>query len=367
MLHRKREGGAFRERTRPRPGRLLMAGLLAAAVLALAGCGKSLDGRHDIPGAGKGEVVAYYNGGNVTRSEFDKYLGLHQFVNPMLSFYLSVDGMEEEFLREYVLAKHLLGQATDAQWEAAEEQAAAFREELKALVKEQPEAKEALDAAGLTVEEAVAVYKRFSAYQKIISDRQAELEAAVTEDEMRAEFEKAPQDFNTATVRHVLIATVDSQTGEEKRTEEEALKLAREVKDKLQKGADWNEIAREYSDDPGSKENGGLYENVKTGLWVEEFKKASNTLPVGVIGDPVKTQYGYHVIKVESRKEASFETLDEEDRAILRENVAFAKLEAFLKAEKDKLGISVVLPQEPEKSPEASPSSSPEASPSASP
>ncbi|OUN00509.1 MAG: hypothetical protein BAA02_05870 [Paenibacillaceae bacterium ZCTH02-B3] len=352
MLHRKREGVAFRGGPRLRPGRLFLAGLLAVAVMALAGCGKSLDSRRDIPGAGQGEVVAHYNGGNVTRTEFDKYLGLHQFVNPLLAFYLSIGGMEEEFLREYVLAKHLLGSATDAQWEAAEEQAAAFRDELKTLVKEQPEAKEALKEAGLTVEEAVAVFKRFAAYQIIISDRQAELEAAVTEDEMRAEFEKSPQDFNTATVRHVLIATTDSQTGEEKRTEEEALQLAREVKDKLQKGADWNEIAREYSDDPGSKENGGLYENVKTGLWVEAFKKAANSQPVGVIGDPVKTEYGYHVIKVESRNEATFETLGEEDRAALRESVAYAKLDAFLQAEKDKLGISVVLPQEPEESPE---------------
>ena len=353
MLHLKSKGGKFRDRPHPRLGRLLLAGLLAAAVMALAGCGKSLDGRRDIPGAGKGEVVAFYNGGNVTRTEFDKYLGLHQFVNPILAYYLSMGGMEEEFLKEYVLAKHLLGQATDAQWEAAEEQAAAFRDELKTFVKEQPGAKDALNAVGLTVEEAVAVYKRFAAYQLIVADRQAELEAAVTEGEMRSEFEKSPQDFNTASVRHVLIATVDSQTGEEKRTEEEALQLALEVKDKLQKGADWNEMAREYSDDPGSKENGGLYENVKTGVWVEEFKKAANSQPVGVIGDPVRTEYGYHVIKVESRKEASFETLGEEDLATLRENVAYAKLEAFLEAERDKLGISVVLPQEPEESPEA--------------
>jgi foldase protein PrsA len=340
----------------------LLAVLLAAVLALVAGCGKSLDGRHDIPGAGKGEVVAIYDGGNVTRSEFDKYKGLNQLVNPMLALYMSIPEFEEGFLRQYVLTKHLTGQVTDAQWEEAEKQASEFRGQLKSTIKEQPALKEELDAAGLTVEEAVAIFKRLVAYQGMISARQAELESAVTEEELRAEFGKAPQDFNVATVRHVLIATVDSQTGEEKRTEEEALQLAREVKDKLVKGADWNEIAREYSDDPESKDNGGLYENQKTGIWVDAFKNAANTQPIGVIGDPVKTEYGYHVIKVESRTEASFEKLSEEDLALLRENLAYAKLEEFLTAEEDKLGISVVLPQEPDDSPSASPGSSPTAS-----
>jgi len=366
MLHRKRKGETRRSGLRTRLGRPLTAVLLAAVLALVAGCGKSLDGRHDIPGAGKGDVVAYYNGGNVTQSEFDKYKGLNQLVNPMLALYLSIPEFEEGFLRQYVLTKHLTGQVTDAQWEEAEKQASGFRDELKSAIKEQPDLKKELDAAGLTVDEAVAIFKRLAAYQQMITARQAELESAVTDEELRAEFGKAPQDFNVATVRHVLIATLDSQTGEEKRTEEEALQLAREVKDKLVKGADWNEIAKEYSDDPGSKDNGGLYENQKTGVWVDAFKNAVNTQPIGVIGDPVKTEYGYHVIKVESRTEASFEKLGEADLALLRESVAYAKLEEFLKAEEDRLGISVVLPQEPEASPDASPSASPESSPTAS-
>jgi foldase protein PrsA len=371
MWHRNRWGC---DRAARRPGkapRLLCAGLAALLTVGiLAGCGKSA-GQNAIPGEGEGEVIATYNGGTVTQVEFDKYVGMNQIADPLMAMYLSFPQFKEQFLRQYVLAKVLVERATKEQKDKAREEARQMRADFEQSLKDQPELKEELAKLNLTVDEMVKLYERMVIVREVIGAKQAELAETVTEDELRAEFEKAPDAFNTASVRHVLIATVDSQTGEEKRSEEEALKLAREVKEKLENGADWNEIAKQYSEDPGSKENGGLYENYKTNLWVEAFKNAVNTQPIGVVGDPVLTEYGYHVIKVESRTEKTFDTLTEEDRASLRDQVVYTKLDQYLQDEQDKLGISVSLPQEepdasPSASPEASPESTPEASPSGS-
>lgn len=374
MPHRKRWGvGRRAGRTSARrPGTLSrlvgvgMAVLLAAGLMA--GCGKSKSDRNAIPGAGEGAVVATYNGGTVTQAEFDKYVGMNRIADPSVALYMSIPEFKEQFLRQYVLAKVLAERATEEQWVKAREEAARMRADLEKGIKEQPDLKEELAKLDLTVDEVETLFRRMVVVREVIAAKQAELAETVTEDELRTEFEKAPDTFDTASVRHVLIATVDSQTGKEKRSEEEALRLAQEVKEKLEDGADWNEIARQYSDDPGSKENGGLYENYRTNLWTEAFKNAVKTQPIGVIGDPVKTEYGYHVIKVESRTEKTFDTLTEEDRQILKDRVVYAKLENYLREEQDKLNISVSLPkEEPDASPPAAPESSPGASPGSSP
>ena len=74
-------------------------------------------------------------------------------------------------------------------------------------------------------------------------------------------------------------------------------------------------LAKQYSDDPGSKDNGGLYADADVSQWVEGFKNAAITQTVGVIGDPVETEYGYHVIKVESRSVKSFDVVKDSLRA----------------------------------------------------
>ncbi|HUG56454.1 MAG TPA: peptidylprolyl isomerase, partial [Candidatus Limnocylindrales bacterium] len=63
----------------------------------------------------------------------------------------------------------------------------------------------------------------------------------------------------------------------------------------------WNRLAQELSDDPGSKFSGGDLGTVGKGQFVAEFEDAAQRLPVGAISDPVKTQFGYHVIQVKGR------------------------------------------------------------------
>lgn len=90
-------------------------------------------------------------------------------------------------------------------------------------------------------------------------------------------------------------------------------KTAKDIKAKLEKGEDFAELAKEYSKDTGSAQNGGDLGWFGPGKMVEEFEKAAYALKVGEISDPVKTQFGYHIIKVtDKEKKKSFDEMKEE-------------------------------------------------------
>jgi len=69
----------------------------------------------------------------------------------------------------------------------------------------------------------------------------------------------------------------------------------------LEEGKTWEAVAKEFSDDPGSKETGGLYENITYGSFVPEFDAAVRSQELGKVGAPVKTAFGFHLIQVEKR------------------------------------------------------------------
>ena len=104
-------------------------------------------------------------------------------------------------------------------------------------------------------------------------------------------------------VRHILIA-VKRGDGQPGLSDTEAKAKVAKIQAELKKGAAFEALAKKYSDDPGSKEKGGLYADADPSGWVPEFGAAARTQPIGRVGAPVKTMFGYHLMKVESRKPA---------------------------------------------------------------
>jgi len=102
----------------------------------------------------------------------------------------------------------------------------------------------------------------------------------------------------TATVRHILLSTRDKSESEKTQIREEMVKLLQKVKT----GADFAELAKQHSQDPGSAAQGGLIANFGRGAMVPEFEDAAFSIQPGEISDIVETQYGYHIIKVIERK-----------------------------------------------------------------
>lgn len=109
---------------------------------------------------------------------------------------------------------------------------------------------------------------------------------------------------DSVTVRHILIGTVNSQTGERILEDSVAKKRADSILAAINGGANFAALVTQYTDDPGSKEKGGEYANVPYGQMVAEFNEFMFTKPVGA-RDVVKTQFGYHIIEVMGQKGSS--------------------------------------------------------------
>jgi peptidyl-prolyl cis-trans isomerase C len=122
----------------------------------------------------------------------------------------------------------------------------------------------------------------------------------------RAFYDAHKQDYEQVRARHILIRAAGSpsaaEVGKKEFSDAEALAKAQEIRKKLAAGADFAVLAAQESDDPGTKGKGGDLSFFKHGQMVPPFDQAAFSLKVGEISEPVKTQFGYHIIRVEARK-----------------------------------------------------------------
>jgi len=127
----------------------------------------------------------------------------------------------------------------------------------------------------------------------------------LTEKEMKKYYDE--KIFGDIEAKHILVSseTDDDATDEEKEAKDkEAKAKAEEIIKKLKNGEDFSKLAKEYSDDEGSKENGGDLGYFNTGDMVEEFETAAYNLDVNAYTTtPVKTTYGYHIIMKTGQKD----------------------------------------------------------------
>lgn len=92
------------------------------------------------------------------------------------------------------------------------------------------------------------------------------------------------------------------------RDEQATYKQVQQLYQELQQGADFAELAKRFSEDPGSKQAGGSLGWVSPGQMVPEFEQAMNSLQVGQISAPVQSQFGWHILQVEARRQSDLTT-----------------------------------------------------------
>lgn len=149
-------------------------------------------------------------------------------------------------------------------------------------------------------------------------DLQKKLE--LKDEELKAYYEAHKDRFKSGDsfdARHILVKLKGAQGGGEGYTEEEAKARIAKIQEGLKAGKGWDVLAKEFSDDPGSKDKGGLYEGIAYGRFVPEFEAAVKAQEPGKVGEPVKTAYGYHLIQVEKKvkgEQQSFEQAKEQVR-----------------------------------------------------
>ena len=236
---------------------------LAAGVLALSGCGNS-----------EGNVIATSKAGDVTDMEL--YAEMKDKYGPQM----------EQALQE-LMQKKVLSDKYEVTDEELNEEVKTAKEQLGDQY-EMFLAQYGLDEDG---------FKEFLKLE-LLREKAALADVKVNDKEVKEYYDSWQPDIQ---VSHILV-------------EDEA--KATEVKQKLADGGDFAALAKEYSTDPGSAENGGSLgwiDNAGRAQFVPEFTKALGTLKVNEISEPIKSDYGYHIIKITDQKEkASFEKLKDQ-------------------------------------------------------
>ena len=132
----------------------------------------------------------------------------------------------------------------------------------------------------------------------------------VSDEQLKIQYKQDIQQYQVPSrvhVQHILLKTVGKTDAEL----DETKKKAEDILGQLKKGGKFDELAKKYSEDPGTKDKGGELGWIVQGQTVAEFEKTAFGLNPGQISDLVRTQYGFHIIKVLEKEQAHTKTFDE--------------------------------------------------------
>lgn len=309
--------------------------LTVAAVMAvsmLAACEK----KESADQSDSSKVVATYKGGEITEKELESQKKIISFMSPEYAQFINLSDFQDYIVKQKIAFEYLSNKADDASKKEGEKQASQLIDQNKKSMGEE-QFKKQLETQKLTEDD-------LKQYLVQAMTAMTDMTSKVTEDDIKNKYDSTKQDYTVATLHHVLIGL---QYGDKKeRTKEEALKIAKDVKSQLDKGADFAEMAKKYSDDSSTKETGGLYENFTIGQYnINELKERVLTLPLNKISDPFETTLGYHIVKVDSRKETPYDKLTKEQKDIIKQNLGAAKIDNFMQNELKDIIQKIDLPK----------------------
>jgi foldase protein PrsA len=183
---------------------------------------------------------------------------------------------------------------------------------------------------GISYAEFESIYKSYYlAYNKYGAEAMKKID--LTEKEIKDYYDKNAASYDNVTVKHILILTNDSKTGQALTGAklDEKKKLAEDILSKAKSGTDFESLVKQYSEDPGSKDKGGEYTFGK-GKMVKEFEDWSFSAKEGDMGI-VQTSYGYHVMKFIKKEVSTFEKQKDTIKSKLLADAFKKKMEEWKK------------------------------------
>lgn len=159
-------------------------------------------------------------------------------------------------------------------------------------------------------------------------------EVTVTEDQIRQRYEEEQLEFQSQVERrasHILLEAFDDDEYAE------ALAQAQDLKSRLDNGESFEALAAEFSDDLGSAEDGGDVGYTSGQTFVEEFEEALRNLEVGEVSEPVRTEFGIHLIKLTEQSESEVASF-EESRDRIERDLKTARVDELFLERSEELG-----------------------------
>ncbi len=280
------------------------------------------------------DVIATVNGEEIFRKELDRRLGVLKRMNQEVTRAVQIQVINQltkkVLLKQFVEGQNIEVSGGEVQGEL---------EKIQYFLKSNPNDSdkslvEILETQGSNIGELKDEIRRTLALSKYLDNR-------VDDEEKISYFESNISVFNGEKVKasHILIDTTKLKTAAEL---ENAKQKIEEVKKEIDNGADFAETARKYSTCPSAENGGDIGFFQRNGSLVEEFAEAAFLMEVGEISEPVKTQFGYHIIKVTDKEEGKDVKYEE-----VEDMVDFVymqiKTEALLKGLYEKAEIEITL------------------------
>lgn len=209
---------------------------------------------------------------------------------------------QPQILERLIQIQLLLAKATTADKSAGEQNTSNRIETIKTRLGNEENLNRQLKAAGTTEAELRRKMTEETVAEAVL---ERELKVGATEAEVKKYYDDNPAKFEQPEMvraSHILVSTLDPDTQKELPEEQKAAKrkLAEDLLKRARAGEDFAKLAKKYSDDPGSKDNGGEY-TFPRGKMVPEFEAAAFSLKTNEVSDLVTTQFGYHIIKLSEK------------------------------------------------------------------
>jgi peptidyl-prolyl cis-trans isomerase C len=293
------------------------------------------------------QIVATVNGQNITREELEKVFNAAVQASGAQVSDLSPDQQlagYSQLLQDLILDKLVDEAASKEQVTDADVDAEIAK--IKSQFPESAAFDAQLTQAGMTQEKL-----RENIRDGLMQSRwmQSQVKPAeITEEKARAFYDANPKEFEqpeTVKASHILFMVDAEATPEVAAQKEDAAKKAAE---RAAKGEDFTALAKELSEEPGASESGGDLGFFPKDRMVPEFAEAAFAQEVGTISQPVKTQFGWHVIKVTDKKPAGkvpFDEVEDQIEGYLKSQSQREAVQAVLNKLKESAKIETFLPQ----------------------
>lgn len=273
----------------------LLAGVFLAA-LVLTGCGgKSANPPATQPAGGQGQsqlppgVVAIYNNKKITQQQFDTRVHIFEYMynQPLSSNAQAKNNILDDMVTRNLLYEDAVTKGFKANDKDVNDELDSLHKDLiDQVYKDKATSDKKMTELGITEQDLRDLVNVVATTRLMIQDMGNKTKP--TDQEIKDYYDKHPDEFGEQIrASHILV---DDE------------KQAKDLVAQLRAGADFAQLAKQYSKDTGSAANGGDLDYFGKGKMLPEFEQAAFALKVGEISDPVKTTYGYHIIKVTDRK-----------------------------------------------------------------